>query len=192
VSLNEEGRLICHVCGVAFEHLAHHVAAHNLWVWDHRAYFALEPTHALVSQRLRAIPDLRRKHKVCSVCGGEVPWQRRSTRTTCSDARLAARRAEVTAEMRSLKGPAKKPGQRFDPPCVYCGKPVIRRRPTRGIPRRAATNARKERQGTRRGFPGTRQAQMKHSEAQCSLRHCEGLLQVTRSRDSDAMTYIAA
>jgi hypothetical protein len=56
LSVDEDGRLVCHACSRAYRSLATHaLAAHDLWADEYRAIFGLKATTGLIGPALREI-----------------------------------------------------------------------------------------------------------------------------------------
>ena len=55
LAVDEDDKLICHVCGKAYHSLDHHARlAHDLWPEEYKVLFGLERGRALESPTLRA------------------------------------------------------------------------------------------------------------------------------------------
>jgi predicted nucleic acid-binding Zn ribbon protein len=93
------------------------------------------PKHRLQSKLEGRGPNAGRPRKImmCIVCGDPVPWSWRNKRKTCSDACYSKHNSEVRKGRPFPKRYSAPP--RTDKLCVVCGQPVLRRRPTRGIPK---------------------------------------------------------
>ena len=161
IDKDEDGKLLCHVCGRGFHNLGSHSNKHGTFTEEYKAYFGLAG-ESLKSEWLTSRSAKRnrpkdgprpnrRVYRTCVVCGGPVPWRLNSPRKTCSDVCLKQRQSAL-ATIRVARTVRLK----WRKLCSVCGKVVERRRPARGIPRtcsdecaRRATRANKQQPSVR-------------------------------------------
>lgn len=121
--VDNDGRLICHVCGEAWDYLARHVRSHGMTADEYRAWFGLRSTEALASTKFR---ESRRTDHL--VGGGKPPTMTREQRSVLAKDRekrfgamseMARKRAWDEQE----RANARKARRSFDPghECPECG-----------------------------------------------------------------------